>query len=108
LLFLLSPSSTAERRVGELLKDLARSQGGSGRFGLSDDATNRDEPSPYAAALDANGITRQTAHRFMRCGLDRSSFRCLEGSMRKALGALLLFATLTIALWGAWNVYRPR
>ena len=58
----------AERRVGELLKDLARADltetGKAARdrqLGLSDDRTT---PSPYATALAEQGMSRQAAHRF--------------------------------------------
>lgn len=54
----------AERRTGELLKELARDQGGDRRSearSMSNDATLK---SPYAAALDSAGLTRQTAHRY--------------------------------------------
>ncbi len=59
----------AERRSGELLKELARTTpqtanpSGLKREPMSPDAT-RVEPSPYAAALEANRMSRQTAHRF--------------------------------------------
>lgn len=55
----------AERRAGELLKELARSHGGDHKSAksLSDDGT-LIEPSPYADALSANGMSRQTAHRY--------------------------------------------
>ena len=50
----------AERRVGELLKDLARAPGQ-----RSDLVTASDEvASPYADALATNGMTRQSAHRY--------------------------------------------
>lgn len=53
----------AERRTGELLKELARAQTSGLRQGpLSNAATT--EASPYAEALQSTGISRQTAHRY--------------------------------------------
>jgi hypothetical protein len=52
----------AERRTGELLKDLKREQGGSGRFGSPNDVENR--PSEYAQALESNKISTQAASRY--------------------------------------------
>lgn len=71
----------AERRVGELLKDLARAEpeeraraGGLAKAASSPEATKQGPsiseqampkgPSPYAAALSEHGISRQTAHKF--------------------------------------------
>lgn len=70
----------AERRVGELLKDLARTEpadrsptGRAGKEITSPEATKFQSiseqampkgPSPYAAALSEHGISRQTAHKF--------------------------------------------
>jgi hypothetical protein len=70
----------AERRVGELLKDLARATpeeagqlGGFAKAGASPEATRQTSiseqamatgPSPYASALRDHGISRQTAHKF--------------------------------------------
>lgn len=58
----------AERRVGELLKELARADtasggntGGNQYVAASPRAT---PPSPYASALSEHGISRQTAHKF--------------------------------------------
>jgi len=53
----------AERKAGELLAGLEREQGGSGRFGSSDVGQTE---SPYAAALDESGTTRQDAHRWQK------------------------------------------
>jgi len=56
----------AERRTGELLKDLARaesSRGGDTRS-ASNDAT--PEKSEYGAALDSAGLSRQTANRYQQ------------------------------------------
>jgi hypothetical protein len=53
----------AERRVGELLKDLARaetSRGGDVKSASAD----RTPISPYATALAEQGMSRQAAHRF--------------------------------------------
>jgi hypothetical protein len=59
----------AERRVGELLKELARAEtpnphgigGRSGKLVTSAEATQQ---SPYAEALEQHGMSRQAAHRF--------------------------------------------
>lgn len=54
----------AERRTGELLKELARTpREESGRAG-GKGCPAAEHPSPYAAALDSAGLTRQTAHRY--------------------------------------------
>lgn len=53
----------AERRVGELLKDLARNQ----TVGLKQGPLSAEEttgPSPYAETLAATGMSRQSASRF--------------------------------------------
>lgn len=62
----------AERRTGELLKELARATpaernqegagGKSGKIASSNDGTNQS--SPYAEALSRTGISRQSAHRY--------------------------------------------
>lgn len=62
----------AERRVGELLKELARATprevaqaGGIAKAATSNDATKQPPaPSPYAVALTDNGISRQQAARY--------------------------------------------
>lgn len=60
----------AERRVGELLKDLARAEPSERAeranitMGRSSPEATNVSPSPYAAALDQHGISRQTAHKF--------------------------------------------
>lgn len=63
----------AERRTGELLKELARatpqtanSAGVNGKQVMSNDATRppATQPSPYAETLSRTGISRQTAHRY--------------------------------------------
>jgi len=51
----------AERKAGELLKELEREQGGSGRFGSSN---NGQTVSEYRAVLDETGTTRQDANRW--------------------------------------------
>jgi len=56
----------AERRTGELLKDLARSEGGRPAKNPSNDATSFDDPSEYSAALDSAGLSRQTANRYQQ------------------------------------------
>jgi hypothetical protein len=55
----------AERRVGELLKELARA--GSAAGGDTKSVSARATPippSPYASALAEHGMSRQTAHRY--------------------------------------------
>jgi hypothetical protein len=69
----------AERRVGELLKELARaevpnpaglnqyevtSEGVTQPLSISEMARCKGAPSPYAAALEQQGMSRQAAHRF--------------------------------------------
>lgn len=61
----------AERRVGELLRELARATpqevaqaGGLAKAATSTDETKQTPPSPYAAALADNGMSRQAAHKF--------------------------------------------
>jgi hypothetical protein len=62
----------AERRVGELLKELQRATpqtanpiGLNGTEVMSNDATRPPKPpTPYAQALASNGISRQSAHRY--------------------------------------------
>lgn len=59
----------AERRVGELLKDLARAdapnpQGVGGRAGKVVTSDAGTQQSPYAETLERQGISRQAAHRF--------------------------------------------
>jgi hypothetical protein len=66
----------AERRMGDLLKELARStpkqaatQGGRAKAAMSSNGTRQkppegDAPSPYAEALQQTGISRQAAHRY--------------------------------------------
>lgn len=53
----------AERRAGELLKDLARADYNRGNqyVAASNDVT---QPSPFAEALADTGMSRQTAHRY--------------------------------------------
>jgi len=62
----------AERRTGELLKELARAEapnpegagGKSRKIVASDDATQ--QRSEYSAALDSAGLSRQTANRYQQ------------------------------------------
>ncbi|GIK83038.1 MAG: hypothetical protein BroJett024_41430 [Alphaproteobacteria bacterium] len=59
----------AERRTGELLKELARADkpnpdGRNQHEVTSDGVTQPKLPSPYAEALQSTGISRQTAHRY--------------------------------------------
>jgi hypothetical protein len=62
----------AERRTGELLRDMARAEGpqngkaGPGRGNTSSDATCFGEASEYSAALESAGLSRQTAHRYQQ------------------------------------------
>jgi hypothetical protein len=58
----MSGGVTFSRARGKLLKELAREQGGTGRFGF---VQRGDKPSVgYAAALGQTGISRQTASRY--------------------------------------------
>lgn len=100
----------AERRVGELLKDLARADAGAernphGRAGkpMSDDGTQVlsiseqarvKGPSPYAAALDQHGISRQTAHKFQSlASIPAADFdRALAGPEKPSTAAVLRHA----------------
>jgi len=52
----------AERRYGELLKELARSQGE--RTDITCPAGGEKSPSPYAQALASDGISTQAASRY--------------------------------------------
>jgi hypothetical protein len=52
----------AERRTGELLKELERAQGKRSDLTSSNGATKSE--SAYAVALESNGISRQTASRY--------------------------------------------
>lgn len=60
----------AERRAGELLKELARAErGGDRRSEVAKNQTPNDwefEKSPYAKAHQANGISSQTASRYQK------------------------------------------
>jgi hypothetical protein len=65
----------AERRVGELLKELQRATpqtanptGANGHEDTSNSGTRppTPAPSPYAEALQHNGISRQSAHRYQQ------------------------------------------
>jgi len=53
----------AERRAGELLKELARGTGG-GDVKLHPSSRATSEPSAYASALESTGLSRQTANRY--------------------------------------------
>lgn len=65
----------AERRTGELLKDLARADTAKGGDVKSaSKAATPIQPSPYAEALQSTGISRQTAddfHRALSIGLSQ-------------------------------------
>jgi hypothetical protein len=54
----------AERRTGELLKDLARAQGARTDITSSNGVTKLRQPSAYSAALQSTGMSRQTASRY--------------------------------------------
>lgn len=100
----------AERRVGELLKDLARAevpnpQGLGGRAGKIDTSSEGTQqtiseqarckgPSPYAAALDQHGISRQTAHKFQTLAAipDEEFDRALAGPEKPTTAAVLRHA----------------
>ena len=59
----------AERRAGELLKELARAEapnpeGLGGKSGKSVTSTATTQQSPFAQALSDSGMSRQTAHQY--------------------------------------------
>lgn len=61
----------AERKAGELLRELEREQGGSGRFGSSNNGQTglgnvAQTVSEYRAVLDETGTTRQDANRWQK------------------------------------------
>lgn len=56
----------AERRVGELLKELARAVVPNPKGNNQVASNGGTQPSPYAEALTANGMSRQAASRFQR------------------------------------------
>lgn len=79
----------AERRAGELLKELARADapnpnGVGGKSGKIDTSHAGTQQSPYAAALETNGMSRQTAHRFQAlANVPQETFeRALKGPDR--------------------------
>ena len=76
----------AERRAGELLKELARTEPEEKgrRAHASTSALVTNSPSPYAAALESNGMSRQTAHRFQAlANVPQETFeRALNGPER--------------------------
>lgn len=91
----------AERRVGELLKDLARADspnpsglgGHSGKVDTSDDRTQQPA-SEYAAKLGELGMSRQAAHRFQAvANIPQSDFeRALSGPERPTTAGVLRHA----------------
>jgi hypothetical protein len=78
----------AERKVGQMLKDLQRATpqtanpiGVNGKEVMFNDATRPATKSEYAATLEQTGISRQTAHRYQRLAeLPESTF---EAALRK-------------------------
>lgn len=86
----------AERRVGELLKELARAEPreraerANATLGRSSpDATN--VTSPYAAALDQHGMSRQTASRFQAlANIPAATFETALRAPEKPSAAALL------------------
>lgn len=86
----------AERKAGELLKELARATpeetaraGGHGKAATSTPLTQQE--SPYAKALSDTGISRQTAHQFQAlANVPEEDFEAvLEGPARPSRAALL-------------------
>lgn len=72
----------AERKVGQMLKDLQRASPGDRKSieSVSNDGTLIDK-SEYASTLEQTGISRQTAHRYQRLAeLPESTF---EAALRK-------------------------
>lgn len=119
----------AERRVGELLKELARAdhvrnpEGTNQRAGsVSPEATQTISqmamprgPSPYAAALQEHGISRQTAHKFQTlAAIPEADFeRALSGPEKATTKGVITRATVrdpaptprvsdrALTLWGS-------
>jgi hypothetical protein len=86
----------AERRVGELLKELARAetpnpQGIGGKSAKIDTSAHRTQQSPYAAALHDQGISRQAAHRFQNlAAIPQEDFeRALSGPEKVSTSSVL-------------------
>lgn len=86
----------AERRAGELLKELARTapaERAEIANAIQGRSSNADTnvTSPFAAALEANGMTRQTAHRFQAlANVPNEDFeRALSGPERPSASAIL-------------------
>lgn len=94
----------AERRVGELLKDLARADAAdAGRasgiaraMNVSPEETRSMAPSPYAAALADHGISRQTAHKFQAlAAIPKADFEhALRGPDKPTTKGLITRATV--------------
>lgn len=101
----------AERRVGELLKELARATpeevaqaGGIAKAATSPEGTKQTisqmampkGPSPYAAALSEHGISRQTAHKFQAlANIPKADFeRALSGPEKPTTKGVISRATL--------------
>lgn len=100
----------AERRVGELLRELERTEprdrnpaGRAGMETLSDDGTKFQSiseqarckgPSPYAATLAQQGISRQTAHKYQSlAAMPQADFdRALSGPEKPTTAAVLRHA----------------
>lgn len=88
----------AERRVGELLKDLERatpqdagSQGGRGNEKSLSAPVTSFSSSPYAAALAEQGMSRQAAHRFQALAdIPQAEFeQVLSGPAKPSTAAIL-------------------
>lgn len=87
----------AERRVGELLKDLARTEPAeraeraNAVQGRSSTAETNVSPSPYAAALAEQGMSRQAAHRFQALAdIPQAEFeQVLSGPAKPSTAAIL-------------------
>jgi hypothetical protein len=105
----------AERRVGELLKELARADhsdagraSGVVRAGNASPEDTRSiseqarckGPSPYAQALADHGMTRQTAHRFQALHDERDAPTIRLRARRSASGSGRTVRTRDIKIQG--------
>lgn len=85
----------AERRVGELLKDLERATPQTartiGEAQIVSAGVTRSAPTPYAAALAEQGMSRQAAHRFQALAdIPQAEFeQVLSGPAKPSTAAIL-------------------
>jgi len=81
----------AERRAGELLKELARAQGERNDLTPETSSTPETKLSPYAAALSDSGMSRQTAHQYQAlANVPEQEFNAvLEGPSKPSRAAII-------------------